>query len=254
MMTIPSKTFKDINLFLNENINYTKLSIMEQNLFIKKFNNIIFKYGIDITPFQMLDIRNTFIYLLSKTKGTMAHRLGDDIMLDYKNNISIMNISKKYNLPPMSIIYQILIELKNESHKIDKIIKKQLLPDNIQIQMSEIIKNDPMFWFSRNIPNIHEKLNKLKCKYTLKYDLQKKGKCPDILFFEPCSYKNKKFSWIIFKPYVIFNNNLHLHDIQKNINNFQRFGTGLILYTDVLCSKSFIKKINANIDTYNFLD
>lgn len=253
-MEIPSKLLKNINKYFSEHIKYNKLTTGEKNKIISDIVEICKIYNIVISPSNIIDMRNTFIYLLSKTKGTSAHRIGDTILLEYMNKIPIMDIAKKYKLPPMSIVNQILIETKYESHKIDKMIKKQTLPKDIQSQMPKIIKSDPLFWFSCNIPNINTKLSKLNCTYRLKYDLRKQGKCPDILFDNNCTYKRRVFKWIVFKPYILFNSTLHIHDIQKTVNNFSRFGTGLILYNDIICSKSFIKKIEAYVDTYDFLN
>lgn len=253
-MAIPSKAFKDINKIFSERVKYSRLTIVERSEIISHLIVINNQYGINISPLHILAMRDTFIYLLSKTKGTMAHRLGDVIISDYKSKIPIINIAKKYELPPMSIVRQILIETKHESHKIDNMIKKKTFPKEMQSQMFDIMTNDPTFWFPCNIPNIHNKLNKLKCTYKLKYDMKKSGKCPDILFDSVCTYKRRSFNWIVFKPYVLFDSSLHIHDIQKTINNFSRFGTGLILYNEIVCSKSFIKKINVYVDTYSFLD
>lgn len=254
MLIIPSKSINDIIKYLSNNIKYNKLTVSECNEYFAFISSINNNYKINVSNSQALSIRDTFIYLLSKTKGTKAHRLGDSIMIDYKNKINIIDISKKYDLPPMSIVRQILIENKYESHKIDKIIKKQSFSKDIESQMPIIIKNDPNSWFSLKFPNIHKKINNLNCKYQLKYDLQKNGKHPDILFDKICVYKNDQFNWIVFKPYVLFNSKLHIHDIQKTVNNFQRFGKGLILYNDIICSKSFIKKINVSVNTYDLLD
>lgn len=253
-MAIPSKALKDINKYFNENVKYSKLTTVERSHLINDIATICKKHEITISPLQMIAMRDTFIYLLSKTKGTMAHRLGDNIIADYKSKMAILKIAEKYELPPMAIVNQILIENKHESHKIEKMIKKQSMPKEIQGQMLEIMKIDPLFWFPCNVPNIHSKLDKLKCAYKLKYDLRKMGKCPDILFDNKCTYKRRSFTWIVFKPYILFDSSLHIHDIQKTVNNFSRFGTGLILYNDIICSRSFIKKIDSYVDTYTFLD
>jgi len=251
-MAIPSKALKDINKCFAERVKYSRLNTIETSYLIKEVTSVCKKYKIMISPSIIIEMRDTFIYLLSKTKGTMAHRLGDSIILDYKSKMPILDIALKYELPPMAVINQILIETKHESHKIEKIIKKQTLPKDIHLE--EIMKVDPLFWFPCNIPNIHGKLNKLKCEYKLKYDLKKMGKCPDILFINKCSYKRKSFTWIVFKPYILFDSPLHIHDIQKTINNFSRFGPGLILYNDIICSKSFIRKLDVYVDTYAFFD
>ena len=84
--------------------------------------------------------------------------------------------------------------------------------------------------------------------------LGKYGKCPDVLFDEICVFKSIKFKWIIFKPYILFDNTLHLLDIKKNIIYFNKYGPGLLLYNEILCSKTFLRKININVKTYDFLE
>lgn len=253
-MEISSRTLKHINKYFNEKVEYNKLNTIEIAKLISDITDICKKNNSVISPSIIIDMRNTYIFLLSKTRGTFAHKIGDLILLDYIHKTPIIDIAKKYKLPSMSVVNQILIETKHESHKIEKMIKKKMLPKEIQIQMSEIMKNDPIFWFNYNIPNIHDKINKLNCAYKLKYDLKKYGKCPDILFDNECIYKRKIFRWIVFKPYILFDSSLHIHDIQKTINNFKRFGQGIILYNNILCSKSFIKKIEIYVDIYTFLD
>lgn len=257
---VPSKAIKDINNIFNSNIKYSILSVNERNELAHQIININNKYDINVLPQQIIEIRNTFIFLLSKTQGTRAHRLGDEIMNNYKSKMTIIDIANTYGLPPMSIVYQILIEKKYESHIIDNMMKKHKLPKDIQSQLADIVSCDPAFWYSCNIPNIYSKLNRLKCNIKVKYDIKKEintDKCPDILIDEdgkPCVYKRQKFHWIVFKPYILFDNYLHTHDIQKTINNHSQLGTGLILYKDIICSKSYIKKMNVCINTYNFLD
>lgn len=252
-MIIPNKAIKDIIKIINENIQYNKLPVIEQNKFISKILSINCGNDINLNPHQIIYIRDTYILLLSKTKGTEAHKIGDKILLDYKNKVPILNIANKYELPPMAIVYQILIEKKYESHVIAKMINKRKLSKTILNQFNEIIPYDPAIWYPYNIPNIYPKINRLNCTYQIKYDFQKLGKHPDILFLNPCTYKHKTFSWIITKPYILFDCKLHLHDIQKNINNFSKYGVGLILYNEIICSNSFLKKIHAYVETYNFL-
>lgn len=248
---IPSKLFKDIIKYLYSNIDYSKLSSDDYSKLVNDIKSINKKYDINIDPYQIIYIRDTFIYLLSKTKGTYAHRIGEYIFLEYNNNVNIINIAHKYNIPPIDIVHQILIELKHESHDIEKIIKEKKLPKDIQKQMSLINKYNPNTWFDVKVPKLTEKINKLNSNYKTKKDLKKHGKCPDILFDSECLYKdNKKIKWIVFRPYILFDCDLHIRDIQKIVNNFNRFGNGLILYNDILCSKSFIKKINTYIDTF----
>ncbi len=251
---LSSKILKDINKYLKKHSKYTKLSNEEYNKLVSDINEITSSYNITMEHSDIISMYNTFVYLLSKTRGTYAHRIGDIIFSEYNNKMKILDIAKKYDLPPMSILRQILIENKYESHNIEKKLKKQSLPKNIRLQMSDIMKHDPSFWYTLKIPNMQSKINKLKCMYVTKYDLSEQGKHPDILFNTECNYNKKRFRWIVFKPYILFDSSLHLHDIQKTVNNFKRFGPGIILYNNIICSRSFLKKIEVNVDLYTFLD
>ena len=250
-MIIPSDSMKKINNYLNTIQTYSKITIKEQNSLLKLLKEIN-NGDVKILPSQLIDIRDCYVYLLSKTKGTLTHRLGSDIYKDYSNKMSITDIAKKYNVPSINVLYQILIEKKQESHVIYKTITHlNSLQNGFKSQIGDIINNSPSYWYYKAIPNIH---NKIKNKYVTKYDMKKNGKSPDILFIEPLQYKRKMINWIVFKPYILFDNKLHYNDIKKVINNFQHLGNGIILYNDIICTQYFMKKININIDTYQFIN
>ena len=260
MLLLSSSILKDLNAALNNYNKYNKLSTMEQDNLVSNLNILNNKYKIVIQPQQIIYMRDTYVYLLSKTKGTQAHRVGDNIIVQYNKGIFIMDIAEQYNLPPMTVVRQILIEKKYESHKIDAMIKRYALPNPMLPQLSNILRNDPSFWFQYKHPNIYNKLHKLQCNIKIKYDIKKEKniiKSPDILIDEqgkPCVFKKQLFHWIVFKPYILFDNYLHQHDIQKTINNFGHYGSGLILYNDIICSRSFLKKVDVSVNTYDFLD
>jgi hypothetical protein len=248
-MIVPSRVLKVIIKLITKFNTWTKISNNEYNEAINELKNINIKYKTNITINHYINIRNTYILLLFKTTGIIIHRLGDDIIKDYNNDISILQISKKYNFSPLSIIYQILIELKYESHKIEKMFKKNTLPKNIQNQISNISQYDPIEWFPYIKLNITDKLKKIKCKY----NIVKINKEKLVLFDNKCKYNNVIFNWIMIKSYTLFNTELHLYDIQKTINKFKKYGNGVILYYDIICSKSFVKKIPIPTYTYDFL-
>lgn len=254
-MILKSKHIKIINKYLNDHINYSKLTNSQKNTLITDILLLLDQNNIYLAPNRILTIRDTFIYLLSKTKGTIAHKYGEFIFTDFNNSISVIDISKKYKIPPMAVLNQILIELKYESHKIEKIIKKQSLPKEIylHIQLTELINMDPQHWYNYNVPNIYDMLLNIKCSFTLKKNNKKNGKYPDVLFDNICDYKGQLFNWMVFKPYTLFDSTLHYRDIQKTLNNFNKLGTGIILYNDIICSKSFLKKIGVYVDLYSFL-
>jgi hypothetical protein len=252
-MTIVShKIIKEIKKHLN--VHYTPITTKEKSDLITLCNRLNDENTkLNLSPVQLMAIRDSFIYLLSKRVGSFVFKNGEDIMKMYKNHISILDIAGYYNVPPMSIVYQILVENKNESHKIQLIINKSsLLPKDIQSQMKSIVTHDPTHWYTYKIPNVFNKINKLKCPYCVKYDTKQLGKRPSVMFKYDCEYKKESFiNWIEFKNYTLFDDDIFLHDIKKTLFNFSRFGTGLILFLDIICTKSFITKISVTIDTYD---
>lgn len=246
---ISSKLLKTLNAFICKNLEYYSPLTAEDQ---KKLVDFLHEHNVtELTPLKVIEMRNIYMYILSKTKGTLANRYGDNIYNDYKNKELIVDIANKYELPPMSVLYQILIELKNESHKISKLLAdKTKLPKDIQDQLKSVMLSDPELWLPVHRINIYDHIKKLDVPFV--YDINPKhGKMPNILFNEPFTYKKKTFKWIEIKKYMLFDNKLLLSDANKTINKFSRFGHGLILYSDIKCSRSFLKKINAYIDTYD---
>lgn len=250
MPIVSKKVIKEIKKHIN--IHYDVITTEEKKELTdlcSKLNKENKKISLHIG--QLVMIRNSFIYLLSKRVGTFVLKLGENIMKMYKDNMHIIDIAKHYNLPPMSIVCQILMESGLESHKIQKAINKpSLLPDDIQSQMKSIIRHDPMHWYQYKIPKIIDKINKLNCSYVIKQNTRHTGKQPSILFKSACEYNGNLLNWIELKNYILFDDNIFLHDINKTLFNFNRFGHGLILFLDIVCTKSFINKLSVVIDTY----
>jgi hypothetical protein len=245
-MIVPKKVLSIIKK--NVDINYSPITKEEKNKLQLLCDSINKEFNIKMTLSQIILFRNSIVYLLSKKVGTYVLKKGEDIMKRYNNKESIIDIANKYNVPPMSIVYQILMENKNESHKIQHIIKHtSLLPEDIQVQMKTIEKHDPIFWYNVTCPTI--KIDKSKFPYIIRHKT-KKIKHPSLLFKNPFSYKGITINWIEFKNFSFLEHKLFIHDIKKTLFNFNKFGHGLILYLDIICTKTFMKKIDVNIDTY----
>jgi hypothetical protein len=246
MQKIPSAFFNELNRYIHKNLEYyselNNKDKIEFNQFIKSLNK---KYEITLDFNKVIEMRNVYIYLLSKRKGIIANRYGEKIITEYNASHNIVEIANKYNLPPMSILYQILIEQKNESHNIKKIIKRRMYPEIILKQMPLIEKLDPGHWFINkkfNLPSIVKKIN-VKCIYGIK-------RSPKIKIIDPFLINDDLITWVDVKPYILFDNIISLVDANKTYNKYQHMGMGLILYSDIICSSAFIKKIKANINVF----
>lgn len=249
-----SKVFNEINKFIHDNLEYyDQLSVPDHHKIICFVSNINKKYNISINLLKFIEMRNLHIYMLSKTKGTLANKYGESIYNDYKNNESIVSIASKYKLPPISILYQILIELKNETHNIDKLLMdNKKLPKQIQTQMRDIMTLNPILWIPKYHIDIYSIAKKINTNFEYNINLKNRKK-PNILFDKEYTYKNISLQWIEVKYHMLYDNNLLLSDIKKILYKYNKYGKGLIVYSDIICSSSFKKKINVNINIYGFL-
>ena len=254
-MVISSKVLKDINNYIHKKLEYySKISNTDMKDIVNYLEYIFTKYNIKLDINKFIEMRDVYMYILSKSKGTLANKHGPEIINDYNKNIPIIKIAKRYKLPPMSILYQILIELKYESHIICKLLKSpSKLPKILRTQLPIVLKHTPLTWIRIPPIDIYSKIKKIQMPFI--YDTsQTKGKRPIIVFNELVVYKKKSFQWIEIKPFMLFDNKLLLSDANKSFNKFQRFGHGLVLYTDIICSRSFMNKLKVSIDTYTFFD
>jgi hypothetical protein len=250
-MIISSRILRDINSYIRKRLEYyNQITLADQKDILLFLQLLQKKYNVDIKISQFIEMRNIYMLFLSKTKGIITSRYGNEIINAYNNKESIISISKKYNLPPINILYQILIELKNEFHIIKNLLKHtEKLPKDIQYQMDQIILSDPQSWIMQPYISIYSNIIKLNTPF----EYTDSNKKPNILFVKPYIYKKIAFKWIHLRYHILFDNDLLLSDIKK-IEKYNKFGKGLILYTDIICSRSFLKKININVKTYDFFD
>lgn len=210
---------------------------------IKKFLN---ETKIQIPISILIEIRDVYMYLLSKSKGTLANKLGEKIFMHYNNKKPILEIANIYSLPPFSILYQILIELKHETHVIEKMLKNPtLLPNDIKKQLKCIKNSIPEQWLPKYSISIRKVI----------FNAKKMGGIINNLFIrfnKLIVYKNKVFIWIDICPYILFDHSLQFKQIRRTNLKYKHIGPGLILFPNIVCSHAFIKQCG-NIETYNFL-
>jgi hypothetical protein len=238
-----NRLLKDINIFIHSNLEYYSEIKQEDIIKITKF---LINQPISIDKF--IEMRNVYMYMLYKRKGVLTSRYGEQIIKKYHDNEPIIQIANKYKLPPFSVLYQILIELKYETHIIEKmLIHHKRLPNNIRSQLPEIIKSNPVLWLNTVKCNIYHDIKKIGTEF-----IYKQKSAPIILFKSTCTFNKIRFDWIEIKKYMIFDNKYLLSDINKTAHKYAKYGNGLVLYSDIICSPTFIKKIKCNIGLYSF--
>lgn len=244
-MAVIHQSLKDLNKFIHTNLEYYSEINTDD---IKKIEQFLSKLPIKIQLNKFIEMRNLYMYMLSKRKGILTNRYGDYIIKRYHNNESIIQIANKYKLPPLSVLYQILIELKYETHVIEKMLTHtKRMPSIIQQQLSDINKTNPLLWLPSINVNIYNDIKKLGVEFEYKKKL-----APLVIFRVICSYNKIQFNWIEIKKYMLFDNKLILMDINKTIHKYAKYGKGLVLFSDIICSPQFIKKLQCHVGNYMF--
>lgn len=239
-----SKDIKKVLQFIHLRLEaYKPITNKDADLIRKFIKENKFPLSVD----QIIEIRNVYMYLLSKIKGTLASKLGEKIFNRYKNRESIIEIAKKYSLPPFSVLYQVLIELKNETHVIEKILQKpDIMPPDLKKQLKDIKNTIPGKWLTNYYPIIKKVLTHAK----------KIGNATInglfISYDKITVYRNKIFIWIEICPHILFDHTLQSQVINKINIKYKNRGPGIILFPNIICSTSFLKNYN-NVYTFSFL-
>lgn len=260
------------NRLISEVINYihNKLEyyceIEENDLkeYKKFIDNINKKHKTELNFDKMIVLRNTYIYFLANSKGTIVNKYGNDIITSYNEGISVINIATKYRLPPISVLYQILIEKQYEYHQIKKmLLEPKLLPVDLKKQMSDINKYNPNHWLNFNklcqaselwICTKTSIVKKIKTISDVHFSYNMDN-LPTIIFDKPISYKKiNDIKWIDIRKHMIFNHKLIEHYINKIIKKYDHLGFGLIVFTDIYCSKKFLQPFKYKIVDYSFFE
>ncbi len=128
----------------NHNTN-TRIFTIEQ---IKILLNSDFYSRIEIPPFTRLDLLSIYAFETLNNIKTINSKLlsvGEKILYLYNIKTPILEIAYKLKFPPVSILKQLLSELKFESHEIENVLRNKIpkrLPDTIAKQLKNIFTFD----------------------------------------------------------------------------------------------------------------
>jgi len=259
-----TKILHEIISYIHKHLEYyskiQKKDISNYTIFIESINK---KNNLQLSLEKMIDLRDVYIYFLANSKGIIASRYGNDIFNDYTKGLNILDIANKYNLPPISVLYQVLIEKQYEYHQIKELLADiDKLPIDLKNQMSIINKYNPSYWlnFDKLCQTLHlwicsksQVIKKIKTITDIPFNYHTND-LPSIIFDTVVTYKNLSFKWIIIKKHIIFNHPLIEKYIHKLIKKYNHLGQGLLIFTDIYCSKKFIQQFNIPIVDYSFLN
>lgn len=174
------------------------------------------------------------------------YKYGKQIKKDY-NNMDILNLSKKYDLSPVTII-KYLFESKY-NHKINKIVKNtNILDERDKTQLDMAIANDNYFQFDQTNQQIdaisfEKKVEEFLIKNNIKYSTQEElseeqikdyGKpinTPDFLIKSELIVDDKKVNWIDAKNFYGANIRFIKNKIKKQIAKYiKEYGDGMIVF------------------------
>jgi hypothetical protein len=205
------------------------------------------KYNIQIDENQLISIRNMEIAL--KPYGLKALKYGAEILTDARNGLSVLTISKKYHIPPMSVLKQILIEMNNSESDIRMMISNpEQLPDFLASQANDIFNAD----LGSKVNS--EKIRKASADYEVRLgnylkslgihfqtenELRKLNLqlTPDYLLTEPITINGKKINWIDAKDYLMYESRLVAKSILRQSEKYTKaFGPGAMIFSKgVMC-------------------
>ncbi len=247
---LPDKVEKEILKLINKNppMCYAKLSISETN-FLK--NNIIEKaefkkYNVSIEQIQ--SIRSSFI----KNKMIKSHskllKNTNNIIKDYNNKKSILDISKKYDGSPLNIMRVILLKT-NSKEKVKKIFNNPESLSEYDYEQFNIAKENDDFALInqdetlKRATDFEKQIEEILIKNNIKYKTQEQltekqikshGKAfstPDFLIESDLRINEQTIKWIDAKNFYGSDVNFVKSKInvqtQKYLNNY---GNGSIIF------------------------
>lgn len=219
-----------------KNISFNKISDEKIELLEKKLNvkaNIIISYRNQLLKEKVIKDHYKIINNIQ------------NIIKDYENK-DIIEISKKYNFSPMSII-RIIIKNKYPSYKLslknlnelNKYDKEQVLLAEENDTVANLNQGDQQLKSEKYEEKIKHFLDNKKIKYKTQEELvteQKNDKgyayaTPDFLLKEKIVINDYIVNWIEVKNFYGTNINFMTKKIQKQINKYYKnWGTGCLVY------------------------
>lgn len=247
---LPDNVEKEILKHINKKSPFCYAKLLEEEIILLNKNIIenpyFKKYDINIE--QIKSIRSSYV----KNKMIMNHpkliKNTNNIIKDYKNKISILNISKKYDGSPLNIL-RIILSKTNSKEKIKKFFNNPEFLNNYDFEQFNIAKKNDDFAlvnqdetlkrateFEKDIEQIL--INK-NIEYETQEDLSReqikthgKAYCtPDFLIKTDFQINNRTVKWIDAKNF--YGSNIHFikSKIEEQTKKYlKNYGDGCIIF------------------------
>jgi hypothetical protein len=212
------------------------------------YNTILQKYNIDnLNKNIILSIRASYVknYMINNHKNINYNN--KKIIIDYNNNINILEISTRYDISPLNLLRFIFTNIY--SKKLTYLIKhKNILNKFDLIQLDLAIENDVYALIDNSVVltesiNYELDIQKFLDKHNIKYKTQDQLveeqtklhghpiSTPDFLIKSNLYIDNHKINWIDAKNYYGANISFIKKSINKQILKYNKnYGYGCIIF------------------------
>ena len=236
--------------------NYKKLNDKQ----IDKLNRYIIKKKLSLQIEDILSIRSAHMTIKIMKNSYRLKKLINEIYKLYENNISLKKITKKYDLPPIPLIKNILYKKKYSKDIVKGFFygkKLNKLSDFDLEQLNYAIENDIFNKVVQteqieNSENFEKAIGNLLKKHNVKFKTQdelvkeqteKYGRpvnTPDFLILSDFYINDQKINWIDAKNFYGANTFLVKKKIKKQVRKYiNAYGFGSIFF-----SLHFSEKLN----------
>lgn len=236
--------------------NYKKLNDKQ----IDKLNRYIIKKKLSLQIEDILSIRSAHMTIKIMKNSYRLKKSINEIYKLYENNISLKEITKKYDLPPIPLIKNILYKKKYSKDIVKGFFygkKLNKLSDFDLEQLNYAIENDIFNKVVQteqieNSENFEKEIGNLLKKHNVKFKTQdelvkeqteKYGRpinTPDFLILSDFYINDKKINWIDAKNFYGANTFLVKKKIKKQVKKYiNAYGFGSIFF-----SLHFSEKLN----------
>jgi len=221
---IPLRVYTKINHLVTRSNDYSPVDSKKKSMVLTILEKINSVYKTNITVKQYISIRSVVIkQKIIKNYHILNHKISK-ITKEYNDKIDIMDLSVKYDFPPVNLLKNIFLQNGLDAIKIRQIFKNKYDPklflserDLIQYNCAE--KNDANSVSNQIITAKFAMNNELLVVNFFKKigiicmtqdelaseQIKEYGKViitPDILFIDPVYINNVRVHWIDYKNYV----------------------------------------------------
>jgi len=196
-----------------------------------------------LRPDQLLALRDTETTFLSQTGGVRALQLGSDLAAEHARGATVLDLAKKYDLPPLAIAKQLLLETRYDAPTVRRLLREPTaLPPRLAAELPAILAADlssapnqmataaAAAAFERSVA---ARLRKLGVRFRTEDELKERGAAltPDILLTTPVRINGHPVHWIDAKNYMWYGSRLTATSLARQAMKYAAaFGPGAMVF------------------------